>query len=73
MLHIEQADHPSLAHLENRYAALCGHGLKLDLTRGKPSPEQLDLSAGLDTALAGGFRADDGTDLRNYGGLDGLA
>ena len=77
MLHIDQADQASLAHrarqLETRYAALCGRGLKLDLTRGKPSPEQLDLSAGLDTALAGTVRADDGTDLRNYGGLDGIA
>jgi DNA-binding transcriptional MocR family regulator len=47
--------------------------LKLDLTRGKPSPEQLDLSNAL-LALPGNksFNAADGTDVRNYGGLQGL-
>jgi DNA-binding transcriptional MocR family regulator len=45
----------------------------LDLTRGKPSPEQLDLSNALTTILgADDYRAADGTDCRNYGGLDGL-
>jgi len=46
-------------------------GLALDLTRGKPSPEQLTLSDGLD-AIEGGLVTDDGTDTRNYGGIDGL-
>ena len=46
-------------------------GLTLDLTRGKPSPAQLALSDGLDT-VEGGHVAADGTDTRNYGGLDGL-
>ncbi|MBP8924982.1 MAG: aminotransferase class I/II-fold pyridoxal phosphate-dependent enzyme [Pseudomonadales bacterium] len=77
MLHIDRADPATLSRLagqlETRYAALCARGLKLDLTRGKPGPQQLDLSAGLETALAGNYRADDGTDLRNYGGLDGIA
>ena len=40
---------PALADLQARYAALQGRGLKLDMTRGKPSPEQLDLSEGLVT------------------------
>jgi aspartate/methionine/tyrosine aminotransferase len=48
-------------------------GLKLDMTRGKPSAEQLDLSAGLLTAVAAReHRAEDGTDCRNYGVLEGL-
>ena len=46
-------------------------GLSLDLTRGKPSPAQLALSDDLD-AENGPFAAADGTDVRNYGGLDGL-
>ena len=55
------------------YDALVGQGLKLDLTRGKPSAAQLDLSNELLT-LPGPdqFRAADGTDCRNYGGLHGL-
>ncbi|MDF9716084.1 aminotransferase class I/II-fold pyridoxal phosphate-dependent enzyme [Nocardioides sp. ChNu-153] len=53
------------------YAELKAKGLKLDLTRGKPSPEQLDLSEGL-LSLPSGHVAADGTDVRNYGGLAGL-
>jgi DNA-binding transcriptional MocR family regulator len=55
------------------YAELQALGLKLDLTRGKPSPAQLDLSNGL-LALPGkeDFRDGEGTDTRNYGGLHGL-
>jgi DNA-binding transcriptional MocR family regulator len=46
--------------------------LALDLTRGKPAADQLDLSAGLDDAIAGNYFATDGTDARNYGALRGL-
>lgn len=57
------------------YADLQAKGLKLDLTRGKPSPVQLDLSNAL-LSLPGSekdaFRDGDGTDTRNYGGLHGL-
>ncbi len=45
--------------------------LSLDLTRGKPGPQQLDLSADLDAPLPG-YLAADGTDARNYGALRGL-
>lgn len=56
-----------------RYDAFKGRGLKLDLTRGKPASAQLDLAASLLT-LPGpdDFTAADGTDCRNYGGLQGL-
>jgi len=47
-------------------------GLKLDLTRGKPSPEQLDLSHELLTLPGADFKDAAGTDTRNYGGLNGL-
>ena len=55
------------------YADLQAKKLALDLTRGKPSSEQLDLSNAL-LSLPGGedFRDDEGTDTRNYGGLHGL-
>jgi DNA-binding transcriptional MocR family regulator len=51
------------------YAALRDRGLRLDLTRGKPSAEQLDLVA---FPADDDFRAADGSDCRNYGGLAGL-
>ena len=46
-------------------------GLSLDLSRGKPGPEQLDLSAAMDAPLDG-YIAADGTDARNYGALRGI-
>ena len=57
------------------YADLQAKKLSLDLTRGKPSPAQLDLSNALLELPGSGkdsYRADDGTDTRNYGGLHGL-
>ena len=66
------ADRDARVHaLEARYETLRAASLSLDLTRGKPSPEQVALSDGLDTALAGDYDSD-GVDVRNYGGLDGL-
>ena len=58
--------------LERRFQALKGANLSLDLTRGKPAAEQLDLSGALDGLLDGGYRAEDGTDTRNYGVLRGI-
>jgi DNA-binding transcriptional MocR family regulator len=62
------------ADVRRRYDAFTARGLALDLTRGKPSGAQLDLSEGL-MALPGpgDHHAADGTDVRNYGGLQGLA
>ena len=54
------------------YDALKARGLALDLTRGKPSAAQLDLSDEL-LDLPRGTRDASGTDVRNYGGLTGLA
>ncbi|HEY9293117.1 MAG TPA: aminotransferase [Microlunatus sp.] len=60
--------------LTTRYAELKDAGLKLDLTRGKPSAEQLDLSDELLGLPGLGHSIDAaGTDVRNYGGLQGLA
>ncbi|RVW00915.1 aminotransferase class I/II-fold pyridoxal phosphate-dependent enzyme [Rhodococcus spongiicola] len=56
-----------------KYEQLKAEKLKLDLTRGKPAPEQLDLSTDLLSLPGDGdFRDADGTDCRNYGGLAGL-
>lgn len=46
--------------------------LRLDLTRGKPAAEQLDLSNDLDGILEGFYLLQDGTDVRNYGGILGI-
>jgi DNA-binding transcriptional MocR family regulator len=54
------------------YAELQAKGLNLDLTRGKPSPAQLDLSNALLSLPGDDYRDGDGTDTRNYGGLHGL-
>jgi aspartate/methionine/tyrosine aminotransferase len=59
--------------LQDRYAAFAGQKLKLNMTRGKPCRQQLDLAADLMTCLLpGDYLASDGTDVRNYGGLDGI-
>lgn len=58
--------------LSAQYAAIVARKLALDLTRGKPSAEQLALSDGLDGILKGNYKSADGTDTRNYGGLEGL-
>ena len=63
----------TLASLRADYDALRARGLSLDLTRGKPSAAQLDLANGLlDIDLGADFRDSSGTDLRNYGGADGV-
>lgn len=60
---------------QRNYAELQAKKLSLDLTRGKPASEQLDLSNAL-LSLPGSekdsFRDREGTDTRNYGGLHGL-
>ncbi len=54
----------------NSYKAL---GLKLDMSRGKPGADQLELTNDmLDTAVLGDFKASNGFDVRNYGVLDGI-
>ena len=55
--------------LEKRYLDFKARDLKLDMSRGKPASEQLDLSLGL---LKQEDYMIDGIDCRNYGGLEGL-
>lgn len=48
-------------------------GLKFDMSRGKPSKEQLDVSDELFGLVSSGNAfTKDGTECRNYGGLDGI-
>jgi len=61
-----------LRELDARLDQLKAAGLALDLTRGKPAADQLDLSNALDGILRGDYRLKDGTDARNYGGLLGI-
>ncbi len=56
--------------LSEQHSELKAQGLSLDMTRGKPSTEQLDLANAL--LSKEDYIASDGTDCRNYGGLDGL-
>lgn len=59
--------------LEKRYTAFKDQKLKLDMTRGKPCSEQLDISMDmLDIPGKELRKAADGTDTFNYGVLDGL-
>ncbi len=59
--------------LTSQYGDFKARNLKLDMTRGKPAANQLDLANELNVALsASDFKSEDGTDARNYGGLDGL-
>lgn len=59
--------------LRKEYEGFQSMGLKLDMSRGKPGPEQLDLSEGILTALHSNDQIkSEGVDVRNYGGLEGL-
>ena len=60
--------------LSAAYREMEQQGLHLDLSRGKPSPEQLELSRKMLDEVNSGSVLDsvDGTDCRNYGGLDGI-
>ncbi len=62
------------AELQARYREFQSRNMTLDMTRGKPCAEQLDLAMGLFECVdRSHFAAADGSDCRNYGGLDGIA
>lgn len=58
-----------------KYREYQGRDLRLDMSRGKPSVAQLDLSMGMMDVLTSDMdlTCDDGTDCRNYGVLDGIS
>lgn len=57
------------------YLRYCDSGLKLDMSRGKPSPEQLDLGEDLLNSVTSGLDciSSGGIDCRNYGGFWGIS
>ncbi len=56
-----------------QYEAYKAKNLKLDMSRGKPAPEQLNLSIEMLThCLDGDYKSENGIDCRNYGVLDGI-
>lgn len=61
--------------LEKQFEDVKGKGLKLDMSRGKPSKAQLDLSNGMMDILNSqvDLVSSDGVDCRNYGILDGIS
>ena len=60
--------------LKAQYKVYQNKDLRLNMSRGKPCPEQLDLSMGMMDVLSSeaDLHCDDGTDCRNYGVLGGL-
>ena len=63
-----------LKELKARYRKYQEMDLALDMSRGKPCREQLDISMGMMDALNSGvdLSCEDGTDCRNYGVLTGI-
>lgn len=63
-----------LTQLKNEYSQYCAQDLKLNMARGKPSSEQLDLSLPCLSILdeSSDLSSEDGTDCRNYGVLAGI-
>jgi len=62
-----------LTQLKGRYAGFQKMNLKLDMTRGKPCAEQLELSNGMFECLRkNDYKTADGFDCRNYGIVDGI-
>lgn len=62
-----------LGALRNEYNAFKALGLKLDMSRGKPGADQLDLTNELvNPDYLGNYKASNGFDVRNYGILDGI-
>ena len=62
------------AELDERYKEAKAKGLNLNMSRGKPSPSQLNVTMDMLDVInsSSDFKAEDGTDCRNYGVLDGL-
>lgn len=62
------------AELNQQYAEAKAKGLNLDMSRGKPSATQLNVSLDLLDAInaSSDLKAENGTDCRNYGVLDGI-
>lgn len=62
------------AELTKQFEDAKGKGLKLDMSRGKPEPAQLDMGMGLLDVLTSSsdMKCMEGIDTRNYGLMDGI-
>lgn len=61
------------AECEKEYNEYKAEGLNLNMSRGKPSPEQLDLTLDMLNVLnKDNLVSENGMDCRNYGTLDGI-
>ncbi len=59
--------------VKKEFADIKAEGLSIDMSRGKPGKDQLDISDGMLSALDdGNFNCESGIDVRNYGLLDGI-
>ena len=63
---------PGLNDLQAQYASFKAQNLSLDITRGKPSVEQLCLANPIQNILTDAELTSSGVDLRNYGSLEGI-
>ena len=61
-----------LKKFKDQHNKFINENLKLDLTRGKPSPEQLSLSDSIDGILKNNYFTQDNLDTRNYGQQEGI-
>ena len=62
-----------LSLVKKEYDDIKAQGLNIDMSRGKPGADQLDISDGmLDVLNDGNFKCENGLDVRNYGILDGI-
>ena len=60
--------------LDQQYAEIKAQGLALDMSRGKPSVDQLNISMDMMDVLSSNtdLRCETGVDCRNYGVMDGI-
>ena len=60
--------------LDKQFIDAKGKGLKLDMSRGKPTPAQLDMAMDIMDVLnsSSDMNAENGMDTRNYGMMDGI-
>lgn len=62
-----------LSSVQKEYDELKAQGLNIDMSRGKPGADQLDISDGMMKVFDDGdFKCESGLDVRNYGILDGI-
>ena len=62
-----------LSSVKAEYDSIKAQGLSIDMSRGKPGADQLDISDGMLKVFEDGdFKCESGIDVRNYGLLDGI-